>query len=345
MRTAPVALHALGDDHALVDLAMTISNLTHADRLAGEACVLWCVAIDRAVREGHFEGIWDGVELLPADRQGYWAERLQEAQDGPPGRFNPNGFVVPALQAAISAIWRTPIPADQPCRHLQDALQTVIKVAGDTDTTAAIAGSMLGARWGASAIPVEWQLLLHGWPGYRAKDLVRLAVLTAMGGASDSSGWPAAESLTDHYRRSWPAEPFVQPLVEDEGVLLANFSCAREKLADVVVSLCRVGREDIKADQHAEVWLVDSPDPLANPNLDFVLSDLAKAIVGWRGDGKTVLVHCVQAQSRTPAVAAAYLAERLGISGAEALGRVRTQVPGAMVNRGFEEALGRVWPG
>ena len=48
----------------------------------------------------------------------------------------------------------------------------------DMDTVAAIAGALLGARWGASAIPEEWQRIVHGWPHHRAPDLIRLALQT-----------------------------------------------------------------------------------------------------------------------------------------------------------------------
>ena len=178
MRTAPVALAALEDDDAIVELAMSISALTHADPLAGEACVLWCVAIDRTIRDGTFDGVREGIEVLPAARRRYWAERFAEAEEGPSSRFNPNGFVVSAFQAALSAIWHTPIPQNNACRHLPDALHTAVRVGDDADTVAAIAGSLLGARWGASAIPADWRRLLHGWPRYKAEDLVRLAMLS-----------------------------------------------------------------------------------------------------------------------------------------------------------------------
>lgn len=72
--------------------------------------------------------------------------------------FEPNGFVV-ALQAAIAAIWHTPVPALEPCRQLHDALVHAVGIGDDTDTVPAIAGSLVGARWGASAMPVASQ---HG---------------------------------------------------------------------------------------------------------------------------------------------------------------------------------------
>src|SRR4051812_11912686 len=52
MRTSPVALAHLGDTQAIVDAARKISSLTHSDPAAGDACALWCLAIDHAVRTG-----------------------------------------------------------------------------------------------------------------------------------------------------------------------------------------------------------------------------------------------------------------------------------------------------
>jgi protein-tyrosine phosphatase len=89
---------------------------------------------------------------------------------------------------------------------------------------------------------------------------------------------------------------------------------------------------------------MDQPAATENPNIDFVLTDLAAQICDWRDEGKTVFIHCVQAESRTPTVAAAYLARRLEISGAEALARVRAVLPQAHPNPGFVTALNRLWP-
>jgi ADP-ribosyl-[dinitrogen reductase] hydrolase len=344
MRTGPVALAALGDDQALVAMAREVSALTHADPLATEACALWCVAIERAIREGRLDGVRDGVNLLELGRRRYWLDKIEEAKVRPPSHFNPNGFVVAAFQAALASVWQTPVPADIPCRHLQDALQTAVKVGDDTDTVAAIAGALLGARWGASAVPAEWKAVLHGWPGYRSSDLVRLAVLSARHGVPDSAGWPAADDLTSYYERQWPAPAVVVPLEEDPGVVLANIHGAGQVDADVVVSLCRVGAKMPEAPVRVEIGLLDSDDASDNPNLDFVLTDLARAISAWRSEGKKVAIHCVQAERRTPAVAAAYLAEHLGISGEEAWARVARQLPTARRNRAFDSALRSLWP-
>ena len=55
----------------------------------------------------------------------------------------------------------------------------------DTDTVAAIAGGLLGAAYGASAVPAEWRRVLHGWPGMRTRDLVELASTIIRKGKAD----------------------------------------------------------------------------------------------------------------------------------------------------------------
>ena len=40
---------------------------------------------------------------------------------------------------------------------LDDALVAMVSAGGDADTNAAVAGTVLGVRYGASAIPQRWQ--------------------------------------------------------------------------------------------------------------------------------------------------------------------------------------------
>ena len=101
-----------------------------------------------------------------------------------------NGFTVTALQAAWAAITSTdPGRGDGSDRgagnaaaHLRRALSAAVHAGDDTDTVAAIAGGLLGARYGASAVPDAWSSLVHGWPGMTATDLTDLATRTATRG-------------------------------------------------------------------------------------------------------------------------------------------------------------------
>jgi len=176
MRTGPIALPYLGDRDRIAEAAVAVSALTHADPLATDACVLWSIAVGEAVETGEIPEIRIGLDHLPPDRRDRWAAIIDEAETKRPGVFTPNGFVVTALQAAWSSITHTPVPADQPAQHLKTTLENAVRIGHDTDTVAAIAGTLFGAIWGASAVPDEWQEVMHGWPGYTTSDLVRLAL-------------------------------------------------------------------------------------------------------------------------------------------------------------------------
>jgi ADP-ribosylglycohydrolase len=178
MRTGIVALAYLDDAAAMAEAARAVSDLTHFDPLAGDGCVLWCAGVRRAVLDGTFGGLLEGLELIPAPRRDQWAGWIEDAEEHEPSHFANNGFVVTALQAAWSAVARTPEPEDDPADHLRDALYAAVGAGNDTDTVAAIAGALLGARWGASCVPLEWHQTVHGWESKRATDLISLALRT-----------------------------------------------------------------------------------------------------------------------------------------------------------------------
>ena len=191
MRTAPVALAHLDDRGKLAEAARAVAQLTHADPLAGDSCVIWCEAIRVAVLEGSID-VRRGLDLVPESRRDQWETWVDDALDlarnrsepVPGARFNPNGFTVTALQAATAAVATTPVPADTQ-RHLEHALHNAVRIGNDSDTVAAIAGALLGARWGAGGVPLPWRQAVHGWPGRNGDDLVDLAIRTVRGGAID----------------------------------------------------------------------------------------------------------------------------------------------------------------
>jgi ADP-ribosyl-[dinitrogen reductase] hydrolase len=133
----------------------------------------------------------------------------------------------------------------------------------------------------------------------------------------------------------------------DDGLWLGSFG-ARRRLppgVDAIVSLCRVRDSDLRVGvEQIDVRLIDDVEPDANPNLEFVLTDTVRLIEQLRHQGRTVLLHCVQAQSRTPTVAALYGARVRGISIAEALADVCAVLPNADPIPEFREALRRLHP-
>ncbi len=171
MRTAPITLALHGNADAISATARAVAELTHADLLAGDSCVLWCLAIDTAL-SGAPIGVAEHVGALPAERRTDWANWIAAADGARPSTFPDNGFTVTALQAAWAGIrWSRGRGVSSFERMVHDA----IYAGGDTDTVGAIAGALAGAGWGLTQLAVEEQDLLHGWPGMRRDDLVDLA--------------------------------------------------------------------------------------------------------------------------------------------------------------------------
>lgn len=335
MRTVGVSLRHLDDAQACAEAARAVSDLTHADPLAGDACVIWSLAIRHAILTGELD-IRVGLGHLVAPAAD-WEALIAEAETAAPGTFTGNGYVVVALQASWAAIAQTPVPPDAPWRHVEDALATAIGIGHDTDTVAAIAGALLGARWGASAVPSRWRRILHGYPGLTGSDLMVLASLAA---GSPKGRWPDLPSMPYD---GWPGGVAVRH-PHDDGVWLGSVDALRRlpKGVDAVVSLCRVGRSEVpEGVELVSFWLIDEAGASANPHLDFVLRDAAETVADLRDEGRTVLLHCVAAQSRTPTVAAVYGMLR-GTPGGQAMREVCDALPSARPNPGFREAVRRL---
>jgi ADP-ribosylglycohydrolase/protein-tyrosine phosphatase len=342
MRTAPVALAYLDDEDAMVHAARALSQLTHYEPDAGDACVIWCAAIHHAVLTGELD-VRIGLRHIESGRRDLWLARLDEAETSRPSSFANNGWVVAAMQAAWSAIATTPEPVNDPTAgvfradRLPLALDAAVRAGNDADTVAAIAGALLGAAYGASAVPLEWRTLLHGWPGITAHGLVALA------SAIERKGKP------DRFDFTYPGSPVETFAYHpyDRGVLLGGVSVLRQlpEGVDAVVSMCRLTAQDMRHDMpHTEVRLIDRSEPDENPHLDYVLLDTVRTVEQLRAEGRTVLVHCVGAYSRTPTVAALYGARLNNISADAALRDITAVLPSAHPNPAFRAALRRVGP-
>jgi hypothetical protein len=185
MRTGVVGLVALDDRETTARAARAVAELTHTDPLAAESCVLWSEAVRVAATEQRLD-VRAGLDLLDRGAAARWASWIEDAElSRPAADLRQNGFTVTALQAAWHAVTTTSAPEGSGFAgrdHLVAALQAAVAIGGDTDTVAAIAGSLLGARYGARAVPPEWAAAVHGWPGIRARVLTALARRTAQGG-------------------------------------------------------------------------------------------------------------------------------------------------------------------
>lgn len=68
-----------------------------------------------------------------------------------------SGYVNYTVPIALHAVWRYP-------RDFKRAITAVVECGGDTDTTAAIVGGIVGTAVGKEGLPVEWLDRLQDWP-------------------------------------------------------------------------------------------------------------------------------------------------------------------------------------
>jgi ADP-ribosylglycohydrolase len=344
MRTGPVAIATLGSEEQTVANARAISKLTHFDDDAADACILWCFAIRHAVLTGELD-IRVGLPHVRPSTHDYWLNFIEEAESSKPADFSHNGWVIHAFQGAWSAICQAErLSSDElefESDRLRFALEFAVRAGYDTDTVAAIAGALAGAKYGLTAVPASWRLKLHGWPGITQQQLVEATYLALNAGQTYDSGWPTADKF--HYSAHYDDRGWLVQHPEDAGLWLGGVDSLANLPDSVtaVVSLCRIGKSEVpyRIKDKLEVLLIDSHKTTSNLDLEFAFANTADAIAKLRKEGHEVFLHCVQSQSRTPAVAITYGMRALGQTLEEALRSVRTALPAAYPNETFMRTL------
>jgi ADP-ribosyl-[dinitrogen reductase] hydrolase len=159
MRLAPVPVAFAHDPATAVRLAGESSRTTHALPVCVDACRYLGALLVGAVRGAPkaallaprfapVAGLWDDEPLDP---------RIDAVAAGSYGTKHPpeirgTGSVVDALEAALWAFATTDGYAD--------CVLAAANLGDDADTTAAIAGQLAGACYGADAIPAPWRAKL-----------------------------------------------------------------------------------------------------------------------------------------------------------------------------------------
>ncbi len=151
MRCAPVALRFHSQPETMRQASIDTSRITHADQRCTQSAVVVNQAISQllmeedhsTVIEGALLGIGDEDVRKAVERAG----RLKQS-DVPNG-----GFVLDTLTAALWALLNHD--------SLEETVVAAVALGGDTDTTAAVAGALAGARYGVEAIPERWLTLLQ----------------------------------------------------------------------------------------------------------------------------------------------------------------------------------------
>jgi ADP-ribosyl-[dinitrogen reductase] hydrolase len=147
MRLAPVAIWGTRQDPAVVTrVARRQSMTTHAADACLDACEAYALVLRSAILGADFEEALAvpadgfGPEIGPI-MAGSWRGKARD-------QISSSGFVAHSLEAAIWSVANT--------TSFDDAVLLAANLGDDADTTAAIAGQLAGAIYGASSIRQTW---------------------------------------------------------------------------------------------------------------------------------------------------------------------------------------------
>lgn len=159
MRCIPTGLFE-ADRERLVKESMAISAITHADERCRVSCAAYNVIASALVAgqkpAAAVEAGLETAESLEASpcvanaiELGKKLSIADMAANGPAELpSEASGFVLESLAIAVAAVLDP--------RSLEEIVVDVVRIGGDTDTNAAIAAGLLGARDGAEAVPWRW---------------------------------------------------------------------------------------------------------------------------------------------------------------------------------------------
>ncbi|MFE6843719.1 ADP-ribosylglycohydrolase family protein [Streptomyces sp. NPDC057686] len=154
MRASTSAVYfAAAGREGTMDAARRIAALTHGDRAAWEGTALLHELVRVTLDGGDPLAALPGAlaAVHPDHRERYGLVLGPDWHPGLATEFN--GAVWPCLGSAVWALRTT--------TGFAEAVRAAVDLGGDTDTVAAVTGTLAGARYGQAAIPPQWTAPLH----------------------------------------------------------------------------------------------------------------------------------------------------------------------------------------
>ena len=159
MRCSPTGALRLQDREARVLETVEIARLTHFDQRCTDssvwqnACIAALIAgrsVSASLEFASQEVIWarNACDLLTPTVENDVLEWVARARELPVSQLDTSGYTLATAQVGAWAL----LHADT----LEAGLIVVTSQGGDADTTGAVAGALLGAKFGAGAIPTRW---------------------------------------------------------------------------------------------------------------------------------------------------------------------------------------------
>ncbi len=160
MRIYPVVLYCClvrpykYNTHAMIELVHNYSALTHAHPRSMVGCGIYAFVL-RALLNGNTigDGLSEARSYYEASEfshelQHYSRIFIEDFGNTPMDEIRSGGYVVHSLEAAIWCLLNS--------ESYSECVLMAVNLGSDTDTTAAITGSLVGEMFGINDIPNEW---------------------------------------------------------------------------------------------------------------------------------------------------------------------------------------------
>ena len=162
MRIFPFSIYCISNELSDDDTATVISRaagITHGHEINAMSCFIYTLFLDECIRT---HNPWMAYRNSILNHTGYFNSRFSEdtvrahetlCTKLEQNSFNPesimeSGYVVDSLMIAIYSLLHT--------ESYEDAVRMAVNFGYDTDTNAAITGSIAGAMYGQDQIPERW---------------------------------------------------------------------------------------------------------------------------------------------------------------------------------------------
>lgn len=158
MRILPLALYlAQADPAARAKIVADASCLTHGHPRCRLSCAMYCEVAGALLRGRDIhEAVASGQNVVrqlldeqhPEERHAFDRLLSSDLEELPSDQVSSSGYVIHCLEAGLWCALRA--------GSFADGVLAAVNLGDDTDTTGAVAGGLLGLRFGRDDIPADW---------------------------------------------------------------------------------------------------------------------------------------------------------------------------------------------
>ncbi len=145
--------HPREKEYDIVEESRIISEITHADQSCVASCIAYNIILSNIMSDekdisGCIKNASRLVSSISQDTSDIMLRALSGNLKFKAGEMVSTGYVLRSFERSLTALLHG--------TSFEDEIIKVVNEGGDTDTNGAIAGGLLGAKYGYSAIPGRW---------------------------------------------------------------------------------------------------------------------------------------------------------------------------------------------